>query len=47
MWGCCTRSAGRDTLAEDVATPHILTLDRRDFAVLRWRGRRTFQIHPQ
>ena len=34
-------------LAEDVATPHILTLDRRDFAVLRWRERRAFQIHPQ
>jgi predicted nucleic acid-binding protein len=34
-------------LAEDVETPHILTLDRRDFTVLRWRERRAFQIHPQ
>jgi hypothetical protein len=34
-------------LAEDVETPHILTLDRRDLTVLRWRERRAFQIHPQ
>jgi predicted nucleic acid-binding protein len=34
-------------LAENVETPHILTLDRRDFSVLRWRERRAFQIHPQ
>jgi predicted nucleic acid-binding protein len=34
-------------LAEDMATPHILTLDRRDFTVLRWRERRAFQIHPE
>jgi uncharacterized protein len=33
-------------LAEDAGTPHILTLDHRDFGTLRWRGRRAFQIHP-
>jgi predicted nucleic acid-binding protein len=34
-------------LAEDAETPHILTLDRRDFTVLRWRECHAFQIHPQ
>jgi predicted nucleic acid-binding protein len=34
------------TLAEDVGTGHILTLDRRDFAALRWHGSRAFHVHP-
>jgi len=33
-------------LAEDAGTRHVLTLDRRDFASLRWRGNRPFQVHP-
>lgn len=33
-------------LAEDAGSGHILTLDRRDFGALRWRGNRTFHIHP-
>jgi predicted nucleic acid-binding protein len=33
-------------LAEDAGTGHILTLDRRDFAALRWRGQRAFHVHP-
>lgn len=33
-------------LAEDAATGHVLTLDRRDFTALRWRGNRAFQVHP-
>jgi len=33
-------------LAEDVGTGHVLTLDRRDFTALRWRGHRAFTIHP-
>jgi predicted nucleic acid-binding protein len=33
-------------LAEDVGTGHVLTLDRRDFNALRWRGNKAFQVHP-
>ena len=33
-------------LAEDAGTEHVFTLDRRDFSALRWRGKRTFQVHP-
>jgi predicted nucleic acid-binding protein len=33
-------------LAEDAGTGHILTLDGRDFATLRWRGARAFHVHP-
>jgi predicted nucleic acid-binding protein len=33
-------------LAEDVGSPHILTLDRRDFSTLRWGKSRAFQIYP-
>jgi predicted nucleic acid-binding protein len=33
-------------LAEDTGSGHILTLDRRDFGTLRWRGNRAFHIHP-
>jgi predicted nucleic acid-binding protein len=33
-------------LAEDAGTGHVLTLDRRDFSALRWRGNRAFQVHP-
>lgn len=33
-------------LAEDAGTGHVLTLDRRDFSALRWRGHRAFQVHP-
>jgi predicted nucleic acid-binding protein len=33
-------------LAEDAGTGHVLTLDRRDFGALRWRGSRAFTIHP-
>lgn len=32
--------------AEDLATPHVLTLERKDFAALRWHGRRSFQPKP-
>jgi hypothetical protein len=33
-------------LAEDAGTGHVFTLDRRDFSALRWRGDRSFQLHP-
>jgi predicted nucleic acid-binding protein len=33
-------------LAEDVGTPHIMTLDRRDFSTLRWGRNRAFQLYP-
>lgn len=33
-------------LAEDLETAWVLTTDRRDFEVYRWRGRRPFRIVP-
>ncbi|MDB4979559.1 MAG: hypothetical protein JWM82_311 [Myxococcales bacterium] len=33
-------------LAEDAGTEHILTLARRDFGALRWKGGRAFHVHP-
>jgi predicted nucleic acid-binding protein len=34
-------------LAEEVRTEHILTVDRRDFATLRWGRNRAFRIYPR
>jgi predicted nucleic acid-binding protein len=33
-------------LAEELGVADVFTLDRRGFSAYRWKGRRSFRIHP-